>query len=120
MYFLVSDNKEVLSNCKTENEISMMVTNFFSSYLKVPAIEAVSWCVVAKDGYFYHKNGKDYELREYKFLEGYIYNTLRYDIIGKYHISSFECNLKSNLKTSFVDAVNSLDKKRPEPIQIMK
>lgn len=107
MYFLVDDNKKVVARCKNQNEVSMMVLNFFSACLKVPAVQTVSWDIVLKDGYFYYKDGDEYELREYKISHGLIYNGLYYNVIGKYRVSEFDGKQKSTLKASYLDAVNS-------------
>ena len=107
MFFLVSDEKKVLARCKDKNEISVMVMNYFNAKLKVPAIQTISWDIVLKDGYFYYKNGDDYELREYKISEGYLYNGLYYKVLGKYYVCEFNGNQESKFKPSFVQAVNS-------------
>jgi len=108
MYFLIDDKKQVVARCKNENEVGCCVMNYFNSILKVPAIQTISWDIVLKDGYFYFKDTEgNYELREYKISEGWVYNGLHYDVLGKYTVSKFDGSQVSKLKPSFVDMVNS-------------
>jgi hypothetical protein len=119
MYFLIDNKKQVVARCKNENEIGCCVMNYFNSILKVPAIQTISWDIVLKDGYFYFKDTEgNYELREYKISEGWVYNGLHYDVLGKYTVSKFETSQPSKLKPSYVDAVNStvLVEKPPCPL----
>ena len=108
MFFLISDEKEVLARCKVKTDVTPMIMNFLNAKLKVPAIQTISWDIVLKDGYFYHKNGDDYELREYKISKGYLYNGLYYNVLGRYHVCEFNGTQESKFKPSFVQAVNSI------------
>ena len=108
MFFLIDQEKKVVAKCRNKNEVSVMVMNYFNSKLKVPAVQTIAWDIVLRDGYFYHKsNSDDYELREYKISEGWVYNGLYYEVLGKYHVCEFDGKQASKLKGSFVEAVNS-------------
>jgi len=107
MFFLIDDQKKVVAKCRMKNEVSVMVMNYFNSKLKVPAIQTIAWEIILKDGYFYHKNGDDYELREYKISEGWMYSSLYYEVLGKYHVCEFDGKQQSKLKSSFVESVNN-------------
>lgn len=114
MFFVVNNKKEVVACCEKENEIYKTVITFMNKLVGGTVMQCIDWSVVDEDGYYYVKKDKNYVLRRYEFIKGYVYNSVFYEEIDDINVSYFT----DDEKLTYLDLIKGGKQLRTRTIPI--
>jgi hypothetical protein len=113
MFYVIDSNYRIVSNCNNKLDIESGVEKHMNGLEEVDKVHKLdSFDQVVKSGYYYtvrnidsiKKIGEDDEsteftftLRKYTLQQGYIYNTLPYELIDVYRVYDYNGSIKEDI-----------------------